>query len=132
YWMQAALNHPLAPGARVLVSSSGAAQQGSPLSGGYAGAKRMLWFMAKYANGIAEERGLGIRFQAIVPMQMVGMTGVGDAGAGAPLARFGSAAALFCGRLGPRVAAPPVRRLPRRGAGRSAVRQGLRVRAEGR
>src|SRR5262249_12491003 len=46
YWMQAALNLPLAPGARVLVGSSGAAQQGSPLSGGYAGAKRMLWFMA--------------------------------------------------------------------------------------
>src|SRR6266568_7224855 len=36
YWMQAALNLPLAPGARVLVGSSGAAQQGSPLSGGYA------------------------------------------------------------------------------------------------
>src|SRR5262249_730860 len=30
YWMQAALNLPLAPGARVLVGSSGAAQQGSP------------------------------------------------------------------------------------------------------
>ncbi len=42
YWMQAALHLPLAPGARVLVGSSGAAQQGSPLSGGYAGAKRML------------------------------------------------------------------------------------------
>jgi NAD(P)-dependent dehydrogenase (short-subunit alcohol dehydrogenase family) len=39
YWLQAALNLPLATGARVLLSSSGAAQQGSPLSGGYAGAK---------------------------------------------------------------------------------------------
>src|SRR5204863_3208387 len=39
YWIQAALNVPLAPGARVLVGSSGAARQGSPLSGGYAGAK---------------------------------------------------------------------------------------------
>src|SRR5262249_38677544 len=89
YWMQAALNLPLAPGARVLVSSSGAAQQGSPLSGGYAGAKRMLWFMAKYANGVAEEKGLSIRFQAIVPMQMVGGTGVGDAGAGASSREMG-------------------------------------------
>ena len=35
YWIQAVLNLPLAPGARVLVSSSGAAQNGSPLSGGY-------------------------------------------------------------------------------------------------
>ena len=34
YWMQAALNLPLAPRARVLVGSSCAAQQGSPLSGG--------------------------------------------------------------------------------------------------
>jgi NAD(P)-dependent dehydrogenase (short-subunit alcohol dehydrogenase family) len=46
YWLQAALNLPLKPGSRVLVVSSGAAQNGSPLSGGYAGAKRMLWFMA--------------------------------------------------------------------------------------
>ena len=80
YWMQAALNLPLAPGARVLVGSSGAALNGSPLSGGYAGAKRMLWFMARYANGVAEQKGLGIRFQAIVPQQMIGGTGVGDAG----------------------------------------------------
>jgi NAD(P)-dependent dehydrogenase (short-subunit alcohol dehydrogenase family) len=77
YWLQAALNLPLASGARVLVGSSGAAQQGSPLSGGYAGAKRMLWLMAKYANGIAEQKSLGIRFQAIVPMQIIGGTGVG-------------------------------------------------------
>src|SRR5438445_8977933 len=78
YWMQAALNLPLAPGARVLVGSSGAARQGSPLSGGYAGAKRMLWFMANYANRVAEQKGLGIRFQAIVPLQIIGGTGVGD------------------------------------------------------
>jgi hypothetical protein len=34
--------------------------------------------MAKYANGVATQRGLGIRFQAILPMQIVGGTGVGD------------------------------------------------------
>ena len=83
YWVQAALNLPLASGARVLVGSSGAAQQGSPLSGGYAGAKRMLWFMARYANGIAKQKGLGIRFQAILPMQIIGGTGVGDEASGA-------------------------------------------------
>lgn len=81
YWIQAALNTPLDPGARVLVTSSGAAVQGSPLSGGYAGAKRMLWLMAKYAGKLAEQKGLGVRFQAIVPRQMVGGTGTGDAGA---------------------------------------------------
>lgn len=83
YWMQAALTQPLKPGSRVLVSSSGAAQNGSPLSGGYAGAKRMLWFMAKYANGVSKQKELGIRFQTIVPMQMIGGTGVGDTGANA-------------------------------------------------
>src|SRR5271168_4539332 len=67
YWLQAALNLPLKPGSRVLVGSSGAAVNGSPMSGGYAGAKRMLWIMAKYANGISEQKGLGIFFQAIVP-----------------------------------------------------------------
>lgn len=83
FWLQAALNLPLRPGSRVLVGSSGAAQNGSPLSGGYAGAKRMLWFMAKYANGVAQQKALGIRFQSIVPLQMVAGTGVGDTGADA-------------------------------------------------
>jgi NAD(P)-dependent dehydrogenase (short-subunit alcohol dehydrogenase family) len=78
YWLQAALNLPLMPGSRVLVVSSGAAVSGSPMSGGYGGAKRMLWFMAKYANGISEKKQLGIRFQVIVPRQMIGGTGIGD------------------------------------------------------
>jgi NAD(P)-dependent dehydrogenase (short-subunit alcohol dehydrogenase family) len=83
YWLQAALNLPLKPGSRVLVGSSGAAVTGSQMSGGYGGSKRMLWFMAKYANGVAEEKKLGIRFQAIVPRQMILDTGTGDAAAGA-------------------------------------------------
>ena len=78
YWLQAALKLPLRPGSSVLVGSSGAAESGSPMSGGYAGAKRMLWFMANYANKIAEQKRLGIRFQAIVPRQIIGGTGVGD------------------------------------------------------
>src|SRR6266542_2974401 len=77
YWLQAALNLPLKPESRVLVGSSGAAQNGSPLSGGYGGAKRMLWFMAQYANGVSKQKVLGIRFQTIVPLQIVGDTGVG-------------------------------------------------------
>ena len=79
YWLQTALNLPLKPGSRVLVGSSGAAENGSPLSGGYAGAKRMLWIMAKYANGVAKQKGLDIRFQVIVPLQIITGTGVGDA-----------------------------------------------------
>src|SRR3977135_1609529 len=83
YWLQAALNWPLKPGSRVLVGSSGAGHNGSPLSGGYAGAKRMLWFMAKYASGVSEQKVLAIRFQAIVPLQIIGGTGGGGARAGA-------------------------------------------------
>src|SRR5258708_22672747 len=83
HWLQAALNLPLKPESRVLVVSSGAAVTRSPMSGGYAGAQRMLWFMAKHANGVAEQNHRRIRFQAIVPQQMVGGTGVGDEGANA-------------------------------------------------
>jgi hypothetical protein len=98
--MQAALNLPLKPGSRVLVGSSGAAQNGSPLSGGYAGAKRMLWTMAKYANGVSQQKELGIRFQAIVPLQMVGGTGVGDAGAHAYARAMGIEPEAFLARFG--------------------------------
>ena len=49
----------VAPCAHVLVGSRGAALQGSPLSGGYAGARRMLWLMAGNANGVAEQKGAG-------------------------------------------------------------------------
>lgn len=94
-WIKAALTLPLAPGSRVLVTSSGAAIGGSPLSGGYAGAKRMLWILAKYADGFSQERKLGIRFQTIVPMQMVSGTGVGEQGAGAYGRKRGMTAQQF-------------------------------------
>jgi NAD(P)-dependent dehydrogenase (short-subunit alcohol dehydrogenase family) len=100
YWMQAALKTPLRSGSRVLVASSGAAQNGSPLSGGYAGAKRMLWLMAKYANGVSAQNTLGIRFQAIVPQQIIGDTGVGDAGAKAYSGAMGIGRDEFLARFG--------------------------------
>jgi NAD(P)-dependent dehydrogenase (short-subunit alcohol dehydrogenase family) len=100
YWLQAALKTPLKPGSRVLVGSSGAAQNGSPLSGGYAGAKRMLWIMAKYANGVSAQNKLGIGFQAIVPQQIIGGTGVGDAGANAYARAMGIGRDEFLARFG--------------------------------
>ena len=100
YWIQAALNLPLKPGSRVLVESSGAAANGSPLSGGYAGAKQMLWFMARYANGVAKQKGLGIRFQAILPLQIIGGTGVGDAGASAYARAMGVGSEAYLARFG--------------------------------
>src|ERR1700746_331924 len=100
YWLPAALKISLKSGSRVLVGSSGAAENGSPLSGGYAGAKRMLWLMAKYANGVSVQNKLGIRFQAIVPQQIIGDTGVGDAGADAYARAMGVARDQFLARFG--------------------------------
>jgi NAD(P)-dependent dehydrogenase (short-subunit alcohol dehydrogenase family) len=100
YWLQAALATPLPPGSRVLVASSGAAVSGSPMSGGYAGAKRMLWLMANYANGVSSEKKLGIRFQTVVPRQMIGGTGVGNAAAAAYSARMGVTPEQYLTRFG--------------------------------
>lgn len=81
HWLQAALRAPLAPGSRVLLGSSGAAIRGALYSGGYSGAKRMLWLLAHYANAEAQALGLGIHFQALVPLELVAGTDVGRAGA---------------------------------------------------
>lgn len=73
---QAALALPLSPGGVVVILSSGAALNGSPLSGGYAGAKRMSWWLAAYAQQHADARGLGLRFVAVLPKQLVEGTAI--------------------------------------------------------
>ncbi|HVJ03458.1 MAG TPA: SDR family oxidoreductase [Sphingomonas sp.] len=100
HWIQAALAAPLAPGSRVLVTSSGAAVGGSPLTGGYAGAKRMLWIMANYAEHLSTEKGLGIRFQTIIPRQQIGGTGIGDRASTAYGKKLGIPAEEFLKRFG--------------------------------
>jgi len=100
FWVQEALRLPLADGSRVLLGSSGAAVKGSPLSGGYAGAKRMLWMMAHYANTVSAELHLGIRFQAIIPQQMIGDTDLGRAGAEAYAKRKGVTPEVFLAGFG--------------------------------
>src|ERR1700738_68598 len=47
------------------------------LSGGYVGAKRGIWQMAHNANSVAKERGLDVHFQVLLPLQLVGDTGLG-------------------------------------------------------
>ena len=42
-----------------------------------AGAKRMQWLLASYANGVSAELDRGIRFQAILPRQIIGDTELG-------------------------------------------------------
>ena len=99
-WIQAAIALPLPSGSRVLVGSSGAAVGGSPLSGGYAGAKRMLWQMANYANGVSSELRLDIRFQVLVPMQIVSETRLGLAAAQAYARRKGMTTEKFLAGFG--------------------------------
>ena len=64
---RAALLTPLDPGSSVVSVSSGAARQGSPLSGGYAGAKATVTFISAYAGAESVRRSLGIRFVALLP-----------------------------------------------------------------
>jgi NAD(P)-dependent dehydrogenase (short-subunit alcohol dehydrogenase family) len=67
HWTRYALRRPLAPGSSLIVMSSGAALAGSPLSGGYAGAKATVRFIASYAAIEAQRAGLGIRFVSVLP-----------------------------------------------------------------
>lgn len=64
---KAALSCPLPAGASVVLLSSGAALAGSPLSGGYAGAKRTQIFIANYSQKESDRLDLGLRFMAIAP-----------------------------------------------------------------
>jgi NAD(P)-dependent dehydrogenase (short-subunit alcohol dehydrogenase family) len=67
HWVREALLKPLWPGSRVVVISSGAALQGSPLSGGYAGAKATQRFITAYAQDEANRAQLDITFTAVLP-----------------------------------------------------------------
>ena len=67
HWIREALLLPLRPGSTVVTMSSGAAVAGSPLSGGYAGAKATIRFITGYAADESERAGLGIRFISLLP-----------------------------------------------------------------
>jgi NAD(P)-dependent dehydrogenase (short-subunit alcohol dehydrogenase family) len=96
-----ALIMPLAPGSVVVIVSSGASIGGSPLSGGYAGAKRMQWFLAHYLQGESDALNRGIRFVALIPKQIVGSTELGHAAAAAYSAQQGMSEQAFLERFGP-------------------------------
>lgn len=76
---QTALRRPLRPGSQVIFVSSGAGLGGSPLSGGYAGAKRMQMILAGYLQRSADAAKLGIRFLALVPKQVLAQSEMGAA-----------------------------------------------------
>ena len=79
--------------------SSGAAIEGSPLSGGYAGAKRMQWLLADYAQQLSTKRQLGIRFLAVLPSQLIEGTEIGSDAAATYGAVRGMSAADLLKRL---------------------------------
>ena len=70
HFCKAALSRPLPSGATVILVSSGAALGGSPISGGYAGAKRTQMFMANYSQKELDRLGLGLYFMALLPRIM--------------------------------------------------------------
>lgn len=77
-----ALQKPMPKGSTVVIISSGAGTLGgSPLSGGYAGAKRMQFYLADYCQKASDQLGLGVRFVALLPAQIMGDTKVGQAAA---------------------------------------------------
>jgi NAD(P)-dependent dehydrogenase (short-subunit alcohol dehydrogenase family) len=76
---KAALQHPLPQGARIILISSGAAVGGSPISGGYAGAKRMQLFLAGYCQREADRLGRDLVFYGLAPARIMPETTLGMA-----------------------------------------------------
>ncbi|MBV8580256.1 MAG: SDR family oxidoreductase [Candidatus Eremiobacteraeota bacterium] len=97
---QAALRTPLAPGSTVVLVSSGAGLLGSPMSGGYAGAKRMQMFLAEYFQGESDRQRRGIRFLALVPSRIMVGTELGDQAVAAYSGYHGISPAAFVERMG--------------------------------
>ena len=100
HWSREALLRPLAEGSVVIAFSSGAALRGSPLSGGYAGAKATIRFVSAYAADESQRAGLGIRFVSVLP-QLTPATGLGAAAVAAYARRAGTDVATYTENLGP-------------------------------
>jgi NAD(P)-dependent dehydrogenase (short-subunit alcohol dehydrogenase family) len=98
-WLREALLKPLAPGSRVVVVSSGAAINGSPASGGYAGSKATQRFIAGYAQDESHRAGLDITVTAVMP-RMTPLGDVGKRGVRAYAARSGQTEQEYLKQLG--------------------------------
>ena len=99
-WTREALLAPLAPGSVVVLMSSGAAVAGSPLSGGYAGAKAAIRYIRAYAAAESDRAGLKLRFVALLP-QLTPATGLGAAGIAGYAAREGVSPGAYAERFQP-------------------------------
>lgn len=99
HWLREALLKPLRPGSRVVVVSSGAALAGSPLSGGYAGAKATQRFLTAYAQEESDRADLGITFTALLP-RITPLTELGRPAVRAYAARSGQSEEDYVKQLG--------------------------------
>ena len=99
-WTRAALRQPLAPGSVVVTLSSGAVLAGSPLSGGYAGAKAAIRYLTGYAAEESRRSGLDIRFVTLLP-QLTPATALGSAAVAGYAARQGVDRDTFVAGLQP-------------------------------
>ena len=98
-WLREALLKPLSPGSRVVVVSSGAAINGSPASGGYAGSKATQRFITGYAHEESHRAGLDITVTAVMP-RMTPLGDVGKRGVRAYAARSGQTEQEYLKQLG--------------------------------
>jgi 3-oxoacyl-[acyl-carrier protein] reductase len=99
-WLRNALLLPMRPGSHIVIVSSMAAVNGSPLSGSYAGAKRMQWLMADYAAQEAKRLKLDLHIRCLLPV-LNPNTDLGRAAIAAYAERAGVSTAEFNRRLVP-------------------------------
>jgi NADP-dependent 3-hydroxy acid dehydrogenase YdfG len=109
HWIRHALRLPLDPGSSVIAMSSGAAVNGSPLSGGYAGAKAAVKFIADYAAIESEGEALGISFVSVLP-RLTPATELGARAVAAYAGRQGVDVDTFVRASGPPLTAEDVAR----------------------
>jgi NAD(P)-dependent dehydrogenase (short-subunit alcohol dehydrogenase family) len=98
HFCKGAVTLPLRPGSTLVLVSSGAAVNGSHLSGGYAGAKRMQWWLAGYAQQRSDRKQLGLRFMSVVPKQLIEGTPIAAGASAAYGAWLGTTGAEFMKR----------------------------------
>jgi len=107
HWIREALLLPLPPQSTVITMSSGAALFGSPLSGGYAGAKAAIRFITGYAAEESARAGLDIRFVSVLP-KLTPATDLGGMAAAAYARRAGIDRDEYVKQLGPPLGAEQV------------------------
>lgn len=100
-FLKAVLEKPLKPGAVVVTMSSGAIVNGSPISGSYAGAKRMQMFLSSYAQKASDRAGLDLRFLSLVPARIMAETELGAAAVRDYAVYNGVTEAAFMTAMGP-------------------------------